>query len=46
MVATDFGNIMRFFRNASVTMVTIEFFLDSITKIWFYQKMALIDFQK
>ena len=36
MVATDFGKIMQFFRNASVTMVTIEFFLDSITKIWFY----------
>ena len=36
MVATDFGKIMPFFRNASVTMVTIEFFLDSLTKIWFY----------
>ena len=36
MVGTDFGKIMRFFRNASVTMVTIEIFLDSITKIWFY----------
>ena len=36
MVATDFCKIMRFSRNSSVTMVTIEFFLDSITKIWFY----------
>ena len=36
MVATDFGKIMQFFRNALVTMVTIKFFLDSITKIWFY----------
>ena len=33
MVATDFCKIMRFSRNSSVTMVTIEFFLDSITKI-------------
>ena len=30
MVATDFCKIMRFIRNSSVTMVTIEFFLDSI----------------
>ena len=36
MVATDFCKIMRFSRNSSVTMVTIEFFLESITKIWFY----------
>ena len=36
MVATDFCKIMRFSRNSSVTMVTIEFFLDSITKIWVY----------
>ena len=36
MVATDFCKIMRFSRNSSLTMVTIEFFLDSITKIWFY----------
>ena len=36
MVATDFGKIMWFFRNVSVTMVTIQFFLDSITNIWFY----------
>ena len=36
MVATDFCKIMRLSRNSSVTMVTIEFFLDSITKIWFY----------
>ena len=36
MVATDFCKIMRFSRNSSVTMVTIEFFLDSITNIWFY----------
>ena len=36
MVATDFCKIMRFSWNSSVTMVTIEFFLDSITKIWFY----------
>ena len=36
MVATDFCKIMRFSRNSSVTTVTIEFFLDSITKIWFY----------
>ena len=36
MVAIDFCKIMRFSRNSSVTMVTIEFFLDSITKIWFY----------
>ena len=36
MVATDFCKIMRFSRKSSVTMVTIEFFLDSITKIWFY----------
>ena len=36
MVATDFCKIMRFSRNSSVTMVTIEFFLDRITKIWFY----------
>ena len=36
MVATDFCKIMRFSRNSSITMVTIEFFLDSITKIWFY----------
>ena len=36
MVATDFCKIMQFSRNSSVTMVTIEFFLDSITKIWFY----------
>ena len=36
MVVTDFCKIMRFSRNSSVTMVTIEFFLDSITKIWFY----------
>ena len=36
MVATDFCKIMRFSRSSSVTMVTIEFFLDSITKIWFY----------
>ena len=36
MVATDFCKIIRFSRNSSVTMVTIEFFLDSITKIWFY----------
>ena len=46
MVATDFCKIMRFSRNSSVTMGTIEFFLDSITKIWFYWKMAPIDFQK
>ena len=46
MVATDFCKIMQFSRNSSVTMVTIKFFLDSITKIWFYLKMALIDFQK
>ena len=36
MVATDFCKIMRFSRNSSVTMVTIEFFLDSIKEIWFY----------
>ena len=36
MVATDFCKIMHFSRNSSVTMVTIKFFLDSITKIWFY----------
>ena len=36
MVATDFCKIMRFSRNSSVTMVTIKFFLESITKIWFY----------
>ena len=36
MVVTDFCKIMRFSRNSSVTMVTIDFFLDSITKIWFY----------
>ena len=36
MVATDFCKIMRFSRNSSVTMVTIEFFLDSITKICFF----------
>ena len=36
MVATDFCKIMRFSRNSSVTMVKIEFFLESITKIWFY----------
>ena len=36
MVATDFYKIMQFSRNSSVTMVTIEVFLDSITKIWFY----------
>ena len=36
MVATDFCKIMRFSRNSSVTMVTIEFFLESITKFWFY----------
>ena len=36
MVATDFCKIMRFSRNSSVTMVTIEYFLDRITKIWFY----------
>ena len=35
-VATDFCKIMWFSRNSSVTMVTIEFFLESITKIWFY----------
>ena len=35
MVATDFCKIMRFIRNSSVTMETIEFFLDSKTKIWF-----------
>ena len=45
MVATDFCKIMQFSGNSSVTMVTIEFFLDSITKIWFNMKMALIDFQ-
>ena len=28
MVATDFCKIMRFSRNSSVTMVTIEFFLN------------------
>ena len=36
MVATDFCKIMQFSRKSSVTMVTMEFFLDSITKIWFY----------
>ena len=36
MVATDFCKIMWFSRNWSVAMVTIEFFLESITKIWFY----------
>ena len=34
MVATEFCKFMRFSRYSSV--VTIEFFLDSITKIWFY----------
>ena len=36
MVVTEFCKIMRFSRNSSVTMVTIVFFLESITKIWFY----------
>ena len=36
MVATDFCKIMLFSRNSSVTMVTIKFFLDRITKNWFY----------
>ena len=45
MVATDLCKIMRFSRNSSVTMVTIEFFLDSITKFGFIRKWRSLIFK-